>query len=159
MTTSDRVLAVMATWLTENGWLPADAVVRLRDWDGDKATSAVPGDDKLAYEVVLDADEPEEHEVLRGVDTITGSIILDVNVDDTSQEQRQEMLSDLSCAYDVDDFLLWANDSLEERGLLAGEDVKIFDLRMAIAGSWEPEGRRQVGRIAFEVVACPVGWA
>jgi len=146
MTTSDRVLAVMAEWLVEADLLPAGVTPRLRDYDGAKD----------ALEVYLDADEPEEHEVLRGVDTINGEIVLDVNVDQTTQAERQAMLFDLSCAYDLDAFMTWVQDPLEDRGLLAGEDVKIYDLRMAISGSWEVDGRRQRGRIDWEVVAAPM---
>jgi len=146
MTTSDRVLAVLATWITEQATLPVGTVVRLRDWDGTKGP----------LEIFLDADDPEEHEVLRGVDTISGEIVVDVNVDDTTQVQRQDILSELSCIYDAEAFLTWANDPLEERGLLAGEDVQIYDLHMTISGSWEADGRRQRGRIDWEIVAAPM---
>ena len=146
MTTSDRVLVVLAEWLVVEELLPAGVTPRLRDWDGPKG----------ALEVFLDADEPEEHEVLRGVDTINGEIVLDVNVDDTTQAERQLMLSDIAISYDVDAFMSWANDPLEERGLLAGEDVKIYDIRITLGGSWEVDGRRQRGRIDWEIVAAPM---
>ena len=146
MTTSDRVLAVLAEWITEEGMLPEGVYPRLRDWDGKKG----------ALEVFLDADEPEEHEVLRGVDTIRGDIVLDVSVDDTTQVERQSLLSYIAMSYDVDNFMAWANDPSEDRGLLAGEDVKIYDIRVTLGGSWDVDGRRQRGRVDWEVVAAPM---
>jgi hypothetical protein len=146
MTTSDRVLAVLAEWIVEQGMLPADVYPRLRDYDGKKG----------ALEVYLDADDPVEHEVLRGVDTISGEIVVDVSVDDTTQDERQALLSYIATSYDVDNFMSWANDPSEDRGLLAGEDVKIYDIRITLGGSWGVDGRRQRGRIDWEVVASPM---
>lgn len=146
MTTSDRVLAVLAEWIIEQGMLPEGVYPRLRDWDGKKG----------AIEVYLDADDPVEHEVLRGVDTISGEFVVDVSVDDTNQTERQSILSEIALSYDVDDFMSWANDPTEDRGLLAGEDVKIYDIRVTLGGSWDVDGRRQRGRIDWEVVASPM---
>ena len=146
MTTSDRVLAVLSEWIVVTELLPDDVYPRLRDYDGKKGP----------LEVYLDADDPVEHEVLRGVDTISGEFVVDVSVDDTTQQERQAVLSRISNLYDVDEFMSWANDPTEGRGLLPGEDVKIYDIRVTLGGSWDVEGRRQRGRIEWEVVAAPM---
>jgi hypothetical protein len=146
MTTSDRVLAVLASWLEQEDLLPDATTPRLRDYDGVKTS----------VEVILDADDPDEHDVLRGVDTIEGEIILDVSADDSSHDGRQAMLSELADGYDVDAFLAFANDAGADRGLVMGEGLKVFDFRMAVGGSWEPDGRRFMGKLSWMIIACPV---
>lgn len=146
MTTSDRVLTVLATWLELNESLPVGVTPRIRTWDGPKNP----------LEVFLDADPPEEHPVLRGVDTIKGEIVLDVNVDDVALDNRHDMLHDIADAYSVGDFMIWANDIEEDRGLDYGDELTIYDFRITIGGNWEPEGRRQRGSLDWEVVAAPV---
>lgn len=145
MTTSDRVLTVLAAWLDYGGFLPPDVSPRLRDIDGDLG----------ALEVILDADEPEEHELLRGVERLEGEIRLDISADDSSAAGRRAMLSDLAEFYEVDEFMEWANDPAEGRGLEAGQDVTFYDLRVAAGGSWENEDRRCIGRIQWSAVAAP----
>ncbi len=140
------MLAVLAEWITVEGMLPSGVYPRLRDYDGKKG----------ALELFIDADDPVEHEVLRGVDTISGEIVLDVSVDDTMANDRQAILSRIAMSYDIDEFMSWANDPTEDRGLTPGEDVKIYDIRLTLGGSWTVEGRRQRGRIDWEVVAAPM---
>ena len=145
MTTSDRVLTVLAAWLDYGGFLPPGVVPKLRDVDGNKGP----------LEVVLDADEPEEHEILRGVERIEGEIRLHVSADDSSSDGRRVMLSDLAEMYDVDEFLSWANDPAEDRWLEAGQDLTFYDLRMDAGGSWDQEERRFTGKLQWKAVAAP----
>ena len=146
MTTSDRLLTVLAKWCEDGDYLPVSVEPRLRDWDGVKGS----------LEVIFDAEDPLEHPVLRGVETIEGEIMLDVSADDSSQDGRQLMLSDMAAAYDVDNFLTWANDENEDRGLVLGEGLKVYDFRMAAGGSWETEDRRFIGRLKWTAVAAGV---
>lgn len=141
MVVSDRVLVALGEYLGERGFsYPA----RLRDWSG------VKGQETL----VLDADEPEEHEGLEGVFSIDGVVALRVHARDTSDEERRDLLGGLSEYLEDDDstgFLSWVNDSENERGLDVDEGLQVYEFR-ADAGVWEIDGKFISGKVEFSAM-------
>ena len=144
--TADNLLAAMKAYAEAESLTPAGARVVVREADGDAG----------AVTVLLDADDEQEHETLRGMMTITGSVCLDVSLDDTTSAERGEMLHNLRLLYGLNEFLDFANDPGEDRGLpVYSEGLHVYDLRLS-GGTWERSDRRTVGKIEFSAVAAEV---
>lgn len=145
-TTSDAVLGYLADYLKTSGELPAGVQdVRMRDWSGEQS----------GLELVLDAEEPDEHEVLHGVEMLDGEVTLNISPDDVKSEQdRRWMLGKLENVLrhgfrKEDDSVVCFLDWLEE----ADAAVKVFDFKVKGA-VWESEGRRLHGRVSWSAVGC-----
>jgi len=141
MVVSDRFLVALGDYLDARGFsYPA----RLRDWSG------VKGQETL----VLDADEPDEHEGLAGVFSIDGVVALRVHPRDTTDEERRDLLADLSEYLEDDDstgFLAWVNNSENERGLAADEGLQVYEFRVDI-GIWELDEKFISGKVEFSAM-------
>lgn len=137
---ADRVLKALRAYLMDSGVVTVEP--RLRDWSGTKA----------AREIVLDAEEPEEHEVLRGNFTIAGEVMLQMNGRDATDEARREELGALADALADGTAAAWMSDSAEDRGLSATEPLTVHDFRTG-DGVWEREGKTVVGRVPWEAIA------
>lgn len=137
MLVSDRLLVALGEFLNDD--LALGLVPRLRDWSGTKG----------AQTLILDAEEPEEHEGLDGVYELEGEVCLRFrNRDFTETEQRDDLaaVNDALRARAAD----WINDIANARGL-NGDGLKVFDLRTD-DGAWEQEDKWLNGKIRFAAV-------
>jgi len=137
MLVSDRLLVALGEFLNDD--LALGLVPRLRDWSGTKG----------AQTLILDAEEPEEHEGLDGVYELEGEVCLRFrNRDFTETEQRDDLaaVNDALRARAID----WINDVTNARGL-DGDGLKVFDFRTD-DGAWEQEDKWLNGKIRFSAV-------
>lgn len=138
MLVSDRCLVALGQFFKEE--LPFEVDVRVRDWSGTKGEKTL----------ILEGDEPEEHETLDGVYEMTGEICLRlINRDESDRVQRDElgMINEALCGEAME----WVNDSGNSRGLDFGEGFRVYDLR-SDDGVWEVDDKWLDGKIAFNVV-------
>ncbi|MGJ8677223.1 MAG: hypothetical protein ACSHX0_06880 [Akkermansiaceae bacterium] len=139
---SDAILAAMGLYLKSSGSLPAGVRdVKVRDWAG------VQG----AMEVILDADEPQEHELLVGVEDMEGELCLSVSLDDVKlKEDRQWMLGKLERVLRLgyDDEKSGVNLCFNEWCENAGVGFNVFEFKV-MGSVWESEGRRVFGKVKW----------
>ncbi len=141
MLVSDRFLTALGEYLNgELGWTDPP---RLRDWDGTKT----------AKELILDADEPEEHEGLDGVFSISAVVVLKIRVRDAAEASRRGWLGSAVAAL-IDGAIEWVNEPLNPRGI-GTDELKVFDLRND-DGTWEQEDKWLNGKIAVRAIIAGV---
>jgi hypothetical protein len=147
MVASDRLLVALGEYLSETvDWvaigIPGGVTPRMRDYEGSKGS----------LNVTLDAEEPEEHEVLDGVYSVMGKILLEMKARDVSETIRRELLAGVESALTVAGVSLtacveWLNDDENERGI-GEEELEVYDLR-SDSGAWRVEDDWFVGEVGF----------
>jgi hypothetical protein len=141
MLVSDRFLVALGEFLVDElGWVDPP---RLRDWSGTKG----------AKELILDADEPEEHEGLDGVFSVSAVVCLKVRTRDASEADRRGWLGDAVEAL-RESALAFLNDPENARGL-GEEELRVFDLRND-DGVWEVEDKWLNGKVMVKAVIAGV---
>ena len=139
MIVSDRLLTVLQQYIKIEQ--PALVLGKLRDTDAKQE----PGITQL----ILDADEPEEHEGMHGIFIIDVEIHLKMHAKDITPQVRRDLLSDIMDELgDLDTLKDFANDPLELRGISA-YGFHLFDLVIQ-DGGWEVDGDELVGKIMAE---------
>lgn len=138
MFVSDRLLTVLQRYLAEA--CPGYPVAYLRDSSGKKSMGG--------WELVLDADDPEEHDVMQGVFEVPGELLITAHPADTNESDRREMLGEYLAALGeksaVKDF---ANDPEEARGI-GGYGLHVFDF-ILLDGRWQPEDDEYQANVTF----------
>ena len=140
MIVSDRLLTVLQQHIKIN--LPALVLPELRDTDAKQ----IPGETLL----ILDADEPEEHEGMHGIFIINAEIFLKLHAKDETPDTRREMLGDLEdLVSDKATLKAFVNDPLEPRGI-GSDGFHMFDAVIK-DGGWATEGDELMGGLLVEV--------
>ena len=137
MVVSDRLLVALGEFLNQD--LSLNLTPRLRDYGGTKA----------AKTLILDAEDPVEHEALDGVYELDGEVILKFrnrDVADATQRSELSQVNDALRARAID----WINDVTNARGL-GSDELKVFDLRTT-DGGFEQEDKFLLGRVGFSAV-------
>ena len=147
MVVSDRLLTALGSYIEEQAAVGLRPV--LRDWSGTKGKE----------QLVLDADEPEEHEGLNGVYAVDGVVAVMVHARDMDDEERREVLGAIDTALSLEGsdegeikVAEWCSDASEARGI-GSEVLKVFEFRHD-AGAWEVDGKWLVGRIEWAAICC-----
>lgn len=123
--------------MIETGLVPDGLRVSLRDGDGKKG----------AGEIILTAGDPEEHEFLRGVEKIEGTVRVELSGDDISEGERRAMLGALAnglragAGEDLETFEEWMS------------DLKVMGWRVA-GTSWDKDDRTRIGEVAWSCWGC-----
>lgn len=143
MTVVDRLLVALTKYIELEVGLNYE--VRLRDWEGTKS----------ARELIADADEPEEHQTLRGCFRVRGMLALRVHPRDETADARRDALGAIAAALADENAIVWLSNSANERGLEAGEELRVFDLRTD-DGHWELDDERLVGKVQFRAMIAAV---
>lgn len=139
MIVSDRLLIVLQQFIKIEH--PDLVSGKLRDTDAKQE----PGTTQL----ILDADEPEEHEGMHGIFEIPAEIHFKLHAKDVTPQVRRDLLSDVMDSLgDLDELKSFANDPLELRGISA-YGFHIFDL-IILDGGWEPDGDELVGKLMVQ---------
>ena len=136
MVVSDRLLVALGEFLNQD--LSLGLTPRLRDYSGTKA----------AKTLILDADDPVEHE-LDGVYEVDGEVILKFRNRDVADATQRSELSQMNDALRAR-AIAWMNDTTNARGL-GTDELKIFDLRTT-DGAFEQEDKFLLGRVGFSAV-------
>jgi|TARA_R110000824_G_scaffold162702_1_gene338403 hypothetical protein len=137
---TDRFLTALAAYLVDAEAL-AGYTPRLRDWEGVKTDR----------ELILDADEAEEHEIMRGCFAVDGVVALRVHARDHTSAERHALLSGLRDAMVEETAAAWMSAASNSRGLVVGEGLTVFEVRTD-DGTWEVEDDRVVGKIEFSAM-------
>lgn len=134
MVASDRLLVALGKYLEASvDWvslgLSAAVTPRVRDYEGSKG----------ALNVTLDAEEPEEHEVIDGVYSLTGTISMEMKAREISVAVRRNVLEAVENSLVVPGVTLtacveWLNDDTNDRGI-GSEELEVYDLR-SDSGGW-----------------------
>lgn len=136
MTVVDRFLTALGQYLENEA--AVGYTVRLRDYDGTKG----------ADEVVLDAQEAQEHAVMRGNFEVQGTLELQVEARDTTAAARRDKLGELAEAMADDGLVAWLSDTLSARGLDVDEPLTVYRVTTS-DGHWEPEDKRIIGTVEW----------
>lgn len=129
---SDRILTGLKAYMIETGLVPEGLRVSLRDGDGKKG----------AGEIILTAGDPEEHEFLRGVEKIEGTVRVELSGDDISEGERRAMLGTLAnglragAGTGLETFEEWVS------------GIKVMGWRVA-GTSWDQDERTRTGMVAW----------
>jgi hypothetical protein len=146
MTVSDRFLVALGAYLQQCEALAGrEYSPRLRDWDGWQGPS----------ELILDADEPEEHETLRGNYALDAVVALSLHPRDSAPEERRELLGELAEALaDTEALVEFLSDAENEaRGLGIGELLIVWEVRTN-DGTWDVEEDRIIGKVEVAAMIC-----
>jgi hypothetical protein len=144
MNLSDTLLDRMRDWMIDGGEVPAAiGAIRLRD-----DSARLDG-----TELILDADEPEEHETMPGMERINGTAVLSVSIDDVVDEaDRRWVLGEVGrilrdgTGEPVMAFSEWL--------MAEGYEIAVYGLRVDGA-HWEPDDDRRVrGSVAWACWVC-----
>ena len=143
MSISDQVLKKLRQWMLAGGEVPAAiSVIRVRD-----DSSVLDG-----TELILRADDPSEHETLRGMERIEGEAVVSISVDDVHDvDDRQWIIGE------VTGILREGTGDPETRfeDWLADGEHGVLAYGFRVSGStWEEDERRVVGRVAWGCWAC-----
>ena len=138
MVPSDRFLTCLGEYLSGEVGFDLDPV--LRDWSGTKGSRIL----------VLDADEPVEHEGLDGVFEMRAVAEIRVKARDFDDNDRRELFGRLdesltSMTGGLLDVVAWMNDSDNDRGI-GVELLEVHDLR-SDGGSWGFDEEWLVGKV------------
>lgn len=137
MIVSDRLLVALGEFL--NGDLGLGLVPRLRDYSGTKGKKTL----------ILDAEEPVEHEGLDGVFEVEGEVCYRFrNRDEAEADQRADLGEIVEALRER--AKAWLNDSGNARGIGA-DGLTVFDFRND-DGVWEQEDKWLNGKIRFSAV-------
>jgi len=132
MTTTDSFLGQIGRWLVGMNAVPSGVVVAYSDSD----------DDVSGTSLVIDADEPQEHAVLDGVYSLSGSVRLSVSADDVALAERRAMLGAIEEAMRDDQIVAYIH---------ALNEVLVYEIRVD-GSKWEAQERRLDGVVSFNAV-------
>jgi len=139
MVVSDRLLVALGEFLNQD--LSLGLTPRLRDFGGTK-------DGKT---LILDAEDPVEHEALDQVFEIDGEVILKFRNRDVADATQRDELSQINDALRLR-AKDWINLHTNARGL-GTDELAVFDFRVA-DGAFEQEDKFLLGRLGFSAVIC-----
>lgn len=136
MLVSDRLLITLQQHLAIE--LPDLPVAKLRDSPDTKEAGEV--------QIVLDADEPEEHEGMHGIFEVAVELRVMVHPNDMTAVDRRDLLCEImELLQDLAGVQAFVNDSQALRGIGA-KGFHLFDLVIE-DGGWEEEGEEYVGTV------------
>lgn len=143
MSISDKLLAQLRLYLIGTGQMPAALKsIRLRD-DSDTLEGT---------ELVLTAEDPEEHETMPGMERITGAAIISLSVDDIHDADDRQWI-----AGQVNRLLRdgGGSPSATFEEWLDAQDPGVRSFGFRISGvAWDGEDRRVTARIPWACWAC-----
>ncbi len=145
MLVSDRLLTVIQQHVKI--FFPELGLAKLRD----SPASRDAGEPQL----VIDADEPVEHEGMHGVFIINVELSIQMHARDLGPVARRELLGDLmNILVNDEDLRAFANDPDEVRGI-GDYGLHIFDI-VILDGGWDQVDDELMGRVIMDVTCMGV---
>jgi|TARA_R110002074_G_scaffold4666_2_gene23049 hypothetical protein len=141
MMVSDRFLVSLGEFIVTE--LGLGITPRLRDWNGTKG----------AQELILDAEEPVEHDGLDGVYSVEAVVALRLRGRDTTEASRRATMGSIVALVQAD-AATWITATANPRGI-GSEGLKVFDLRTD-DGVWEIEEKWLVGKVTVSALIAGV---
>jgi len=139
MIVSDRLLTVLQQYIKIQH--PELELAKLRDTDAKQE----PG----VTQLILDADEPDEHDGMHGVFIIPAEIHLKLHAKDMTPSVRRGLLSGvMDTLGELDEVKEFTNDPLELRGI-CNYGFHLYDLVIQ-DGGWQVDGDELVGVLLVE---------